>query len=580
MVYRTFSLAEATCTSQIRTARAVASEFGASAASSGVGQWANIRESNSERDAQRLIQKHGFTLDFFLDKMVIGQETIPWINPKTWLKFFLRNKIWCQLCGLSPDEAHLAGPTWTRFWGNWKQLYPNFGLFSLPGIDLSRTAAVYIHGDEGRGLKRSAYMVTNIQSALGQGSGPQARKHKNISGDIGDTFRLKLNNLQSSYLTRLITLLVPKSMYDNDDTHDIYLDMVDVLCQALDELLMDGIVDSDGHRYRLCVIGVKGDLPYLSRVSFSERAYNRAVNGGKKGICHLCLAGTPNIPYECAGARKPIWEASLGTTIPWKTESPFTKWLVCDEAFPAMLYRFDIWHIFHLGLGRAYIASTLVLLLSLWDATTTIDARFNELSTSYLRFCKMNKIQAHIRKFTRDFVSYGDPGGVNGYWNKGSLTTALMLWLESYLTGLQLPIDGSFGLALRAAKGANLFFRGLYDCDAFLSAEQCAFISEAGRTFLTSYVELARRCFQDRKPLYPLLPKIHLMDHFIYKMWRDGWEVGLSDNPLQVACQMDEDMVGKASRISRRVSIRLQILRTFQRYLICCHDAFTEASWI
>ena len=573
-------LAKASCVSQILTARAVTSEFGADASNgTGLLPWARIRENNSERDVQKVVAKQKLKLPIPIEHMVCGSVVVPWINPKEWLRYILNHNLWCRVCGLEPEQSAFCQPIWKQFWQTYKILHPSFDLFSIPGIDLSRTAAFFIHGDEGRGLKKTAYMTTNLHCALGHGSQPQSRKHGDLS--VEGTFRLKLNHLKNTYLTRFISILMPKAMYENQATSDLYMDMLDELGKSLDDILMSGMCGPDGHRYRICIIGVKGDLPYLSRVSYSERAYNRASRGGTKGICHLCAAGQPNVQSEEVGSRTPRWLSTEGAQVPWVVEPPLSRWLCSERTSPAAFYKLDIWHTFHLGVGRSFIASTIVLCMSLAQfASRTIDSTFDKLSESYLAFCRETKQQPHIRRIHRDFVCYNDPGGVNGYWNKGALTTVLMLWLEHMLGALGLNEGSIFWKALLACRHVNNFFRCLYHCDAFLNADQCAYAAQAGRGFLIMYVDLATACHEARRSLYPLIPKIHFLDHFMVRLHWDGVTHGISENPLMCAVQMDEDIVGKLSRLSRRVSIRLQIRRTFDRYLMACHGAFENAQWI
>ena len=575
-------VAEASCVSQILTARAVASELGAAKSKqSGVSKWARINVGNSERDVQRVAKKQGLKLNVPVEDVSVGSTKLCWINPKAWLKFILDNRLWCHLCGLSWEQEALCRPTWLQFWKNFRKISPSHEVFSIPGIDLSRTAAMYVHGDEGRGLKRCPFMVTNLQSAVGHGSEPQNRKCWNRCTD--GPVRLMLNHLACTFLTRFITILMPKTLYENPETSDLYLAMLDKLGAALDELLTTGMEDSVGNTHRICVIGVKGDLPYLAKVSTSERVFNRAGRGGKDGhmpgICHLCLAGTKNVEAEQAGVVQPKWLQTEGTVIPWSETPPLSRWLCAESNDLAALYKVDIWHTFHLGIGRSFIASSIVMLLDKFDATSA-DGKFAQVSANYLEYCKTHKKQPHIRKISKDFVSYNDPTGVNGYWSKGALTTVLMSWLEFVLGTFENDPQDVFYKILLATRHANNFFRCLYSSDAFLSAEQCAYASAAGRGFLSLYIELARDCFAKRRVLYPLLPKLHFMDHHVVRLHWDGVNRGLGINPLQTAVQLDEDAVGKLARISRRVSIRKNICRTFGRYLMGCHDAYRAAGWI
>ena len=52
---------------------------------------------------------------------------------------------------------------------------------------------------------------------------------------------------------------------------------------------------------------------------------------------------------------------------------------------------------------------------------------------------------------------------------------------------------------------------------------------------------------------------------------------GFAMNPLTASCQMDEDVVGRVSRTSRRVNIRSTAPLTLQRHLMACWDVWHGA---
>ena len=107
------------------------------------------------------------------------------------------------------------------------------------------------------------------------------------------------------------------------------------------------------------------------------------------------------------------------------------------------------------------------------------------------------------------------------------------------------------------------------------------YASARGFAFLRAYGELAEDLFQLQKPwLFPLYPKAHIFHHTIIRLRHEASEKGLSVNPMVYSCQMDEDVVGKTSRLSRRVSIRCTMQRTLERYLVNSHDAFQKAELI
>jgi hypothetical protein len=89
---------------------------------------------------------------------------------------------------------------------------------------------------------------------------------------------------------------------------------------------------------------------------------------------------------------------------------------------------------------------------------------------------------------------------------------------------------------------------------------------------------MALNMFQDnRQWLFPLYPKLHVFHHQMVEIKRSGMTAKMAINPAMFSCQMDEDTVGRASRISRRVSIKLVASRTLQRYLVAAHASFVKS---
>ena len=112
-------LSEASCTSQIETARAVVSEMGEGQAHhSGINDWAKIEYKNSERDVNTIVKKHGTSLKVPISEMEVLGNTIPWISPKSWLEYIFNSGLVYMLSGLRADETHLVGQTWKEFWKN------------------------------------------------------------------------------------------------------------------------------------------------------------------------------------------------------------------------------------------------------------------------------------------------------------------------------------------------------------------------------------------------------------------------------------------------------------------------------
>lgn len=137
---------------------------------------------------------------------------------------------------------------------------------------------------------------------------------------------------------------------------------------------------------------------------------------------------------------------------------------------------------------------------------------------------------------------------------------------------------------LRSAQAAMVgimdgVFSQLYQLPLWIPRSTALEIAEQGMTHLTSYVRIAKRAFDLKLPLFPITSKLHAMDHIFRRL---RWEADISANclnPLAWGVQMDEDVIGRACKLSRRCSPRETVLRTLQRYLEAAHLAWEGEGW-
>ena len=573
-------VSEASSCSQIRTAQAVREEFGEdSTRSSGISKWASINLKNSERDVQKTMQNQGTKLDVPITTITSAGVDIPWISPQNWLKFLLKNGLWHRLAGLDYEEKHLSPMVWTHFWEKFRTIHPHFSLFDHD-YDLSKVAAFFIHGDEGRTLKRHAIMITTLQSALGFGFG-----EKRLKVPFPYAYKLLVNYAGHTMTTRFITSAVPKKYYE---THpEVFHGVMEQLAICLRDLADQGVVcPLTGERYRICVIGCKGDLPYLQKCGNLVRAFNTGVKRGKeakkpKGVCHLCLGGTDDkYPVEEIQTKTPAWLETVAVRLPWNNTPAFIRHMHCDLEDQATFYITDLWHNYHLGVGKAFVSSVVQLCLNFVPAPN-LDAKWVWLTHHYRNFCRSVSLQPHITKLTGYTFSYGDKTGAMGTWSKGALTTNFCKWIAVLLAELSGDRDGHLQECLVATKGMNALFSCLFNSPLLLSSNEGFYVANLGFHFLDIYGKLARVCFDARKPfLFPLYTKLHMLHHAWIQIWQDCSNHGFAFNPLWTACQQDEDAIGRVSRISRRVSIRATMIRTMERYLVLAHTAWNDAGMI
>eukprot|EP00438_Fugacium_kawagutii_P023150 Skav208959 [mRNA] locus=scaffold1580:286172:287947:+ [translate_table: standard] len=569
------SVSEASCTSQIRTARAVMEEMGvAAAAQGGVQAWAQIPLDHSERGVHKVVERQGTRLDLDLAYMEVDSEMIPWIDPRTWLQYVVDQGLCAMFAGVDPTEPYRAPMVWNQFWKNYKLLNPHHEIWDLD-LDYSRTIGLYIHGDEGRTLKKSGLMVTSIQSCLGKGYDPKRLKTDSFGNIIP-----QVNFSGNTLTTRLVSFVVPKTLYDKKP--DLYLKACEEFAKSLKSLLLDGVKDEQTNEtYRFIVLGCKGDLPYLAKTGLLTRTFNTGAKRGSSkkhhGVCHLCLAGFPDFPAEDIASDKPAWLSTMGVKLPWDRTPPFLRHLHHDTFDAASFFCADLWHCIHLGVGRSWVASVINLLLSELPQSN-LDLKWEFLTSHYHRWCRANKVQAHISKVTGYLMSYDDKTGKTGRWHKGSLTTNMCKWLCKLLSDVPSDQDGYLSMCKRATQQLNAMLKCFYEGDFFLSKQECLDSASLGSAFLRTYYFLAEKQYELNKPsMFPLYPKLHLLHHCVLRLASDGHRHACSQNPMATGCQMDEDCIGKLSRLSRRVCIRTTMERTMQRYMVACNTAWRDA---
>lgn len=542
---------------------------------SGIADWARVSENHSERDASRVVKKHGTTLGVKISDANVQGATMPWIDPRSWFEYIIRFGLLYHFVGLAYEQRRNIRDTLVEFWNDYRKLVPHFSLFTddAAQTDFSRLVPLYLHGDEGRTLKKSAFMVTAIQAVIGAGFSEQRLKRpKNRQ-------RLQVNFTGHSYSTRLVCHGIPKLCYDRNPTY--FQEAVGLIIESMKNLLRTGVIDeSTGETFRFILIGVKGDMPFLQKIGGLKRGWNTAakrVREGEdrnpaKGICYMCLAGTDQHPCEDFSSNA-SWMSTISVLNPWDV-MPAVLALPHDLSAPADFFKADVWHIIHLGCGKCFISSVLQLLLPFAPASNN-DARFSWMSLHYKNFCQQTKRQSHCTKITAHMVSFGDKTGAMGNWSKGALTTTLLAWLPRVLDELQ--VDNFLKECKVACEDLNAVFSYLFEAPLFLNRQEASLIAAHGCSFLRAYGRFAMTQFRCSKPhLFPLYPKFHYFHHSMDRLEKESLATGVALNCLSTSCQMDEDAIGRTSRISRRVSSREVQLRTLQRYLMNAHTVWTK----
>lgn len=123
----------------------------------------------------------------------------------------------------------------------------------------------------------------------------------------------------------------------------------------------------------------------------------------------------------------------------------------------------------------------------------------------------------------------------------------------------------------------NLALSAMYGNGYWLEAELAKSIASQMFFFLKAYQVLAHECLVARKRRFPIMPKCHYLMHTAVQLWRQAQKSHWSQNPLGWSVQLQEDFIGRPSRVSRRVDVRQVHRSTINRSLILAEQAFRQS---
>ena len=355
------------------------------------------------------------------------------------------------------------------------------------------------------------------------------------------------------------------------DNPDVWDDLALHIGAAYHELQYTGFPYQGETWYVVC-IGVTGDSPFIAKIGHLQRNFSRVPKrNGKKapaGICWQCMAGQQSIPFE---------DVSLGASwrkippsLPWKTAPPLLrsmgdpspealhfeasagcgKMLFFCYTFSAVLSLLiclragvvpfqDIWHNFHGGLGRQFIASSIAELAPLILQGSNLDEKIAVLVHHYHRWrLSPDGMTLHYGRINRDTFGLESLQTMpTAAWNKFNDTRVMFALLQDFLT--YSPLYQQTELTrevLLATQAANQFLSRLFRC----GSQDARAAGRDAHRFLCKYATLADATLKAGRLRYPLIPKLHYVCHAAMDMQASAEQHPWTLSPMGMSVQLDE----------------------------------------
>ena len=573
---------KAPCAEAIRTAQSIMKDIGASSSclsDTGIPELAACHVDHSEHDMHRVVQSFGLELPIPLTP-VPNTDAVA-LRLTDWADFLLKRGLWHMLAGLRKRDDTRSRAIWRCFWARYKRQCPKHPIFQLEQegeVKLENTCAVLYHGDEGRGRKKKPFYVSSFSSVLGHGTSASKKKRRPCY------LKQKLNYRLPSLVTRFLSSALPKSQYGKNET--TFRALLSFAAEDAYEMMVTGRTCPRQVKHHMVVINVTGDWPWLMKCGRMVRGFTRGPKNTSfdpntaAGICHMCLAGTKDLPFEELGVEDPQWLPTCHTETFYNIKPEFFNWPIQDESREAEFFAVDLWHSWHLGLAKVFLGSVLALMLPFCPGSKA-EARYESMTEQYLLFCKGTKRHAYLTKITEDTITWQKKTDFPlGHWPKGSVSTHLLEWFISWFEEFQ-PPDPMLRKSYEAASAMSRCLNMLYSMDVWLPAKEATEIARLGLRFLHLYRSLAEDAFRERRALYALTPKAHMIHHwFLTGMLIPAKTAPHILNPLIFGCQIQEDFIGRPSRMARRVSPRQTNVRVAQRYLRAAYAAWVSEGYL
>ena len=559
-----------------------------------------MADANASRDVHDMLSTFNLGLKVPRECISYAVDTgeapikLPWIRPSQWVTFLVA-KYPEAMFGI----ANQVGGQLQAFWECYRESHPGHEVFC--SSRLRRTIPLLLHGDEGRYLKRSNYLIMTIESCLGRPvskmqcctckDDPALSRYNDLDVEPhpkrARASKQHCNSKGHPYLSKFLCCGMATKEYKEHP--ELMFEAFRLLTEDLEDLCSNGVeIPGYGHFYG-GFLGLKGDMAFHHNIGHLTRSYRNLGKERDFAMCHLCLAGEQHVPFESV-QDTPAWEDTFCVSEPWpEDDPPSLSNIPFDPLCRPAMFRLDVFHLWKVGLGRDLVGSGVVVLclLGYFDfddgCTQNIDDRLDRAHSCFRLWCLGASKTAALRSFTK--LNFNCQTLAKFPWAnvKGSDCSLLSRWLLFFLRAQVKPKPANKKLiqALTGTLQSSItFFEVLHSHKLWLPRHCAQRAQHALSTTIRGYMFCAVQAKSLQIRAFGIKPKFHGLHHVSQEMLhalRGGAEWILS--PLAFSCESNEDMVGKVSRLARRVSARLVNKRVFDRLMFKTKALFLRSGF-
>ena len=564
---------------------------------------------NAQRNGWRLLKRHcvGWKVpvsEFHYTTADGEVLTIPYLDPKTLLESIIKD---------FPDLLFgevVSGPDCSSrlecFWAAYKQSHPAHTVYDPEiGCPLAYAVPLALHGDEGRGKRRTGTLCVSLESPLGiKVPSPKGKKRKHYECRCCDPCAqhanqfnqrvkqlpekvratvagMRTNTKGNCFLQRWPLFVIPGVVYKAHP--ELVMEIHDFIGKKIKALWHEGFSGPNGRTYFGALLGLKGDMKWHTWIGRLTRSYEHKGTKQHLPCCSECLGGTAAVPWEDCSAR-PIWEPTMFTTRPWDpppAPPPPLLQIPFDQQEPERFYRKDPFHIGKLGALRELVGSILFWCVEnkYFGAAGQLPDKLVAAHAVFKLYCLTEGQQPSLRSFSKALFMYKSRQSFPWANTKGSDTVLLVAWLLVQLSAFRAdPLKAEdvavLDLMHRTATAGMEYYDHLYAHGLFLRRKCAIKLYLEGSRYINGYNLLAHQ-FLGRQNIFGIKPKLHMWKHTLVEM-RQLLESGAEWvlNPLCFNNEGNEDAIGRLSRLSRRLDSRNVGEKVLMCFLVKAHLAY------